>query len=61
MPVVAENGGAVRPSRYPPRVPVDVVDYAAVKLALAADPTMDSDRYVAGKSAVLQRVSPSPT
>jgi GrpB-like predicted nucleotidyltransferase (UPF0157 family) len=31
-------------------------EYAAVKLALAADPGMDIDRYLAGKSAVLQRV-----
>ncbi len=31
-------------------------EYAAVKLALAADPDMEMDRYVAGKSAVLQRV-----
>jgi GrpB-like predicted nucleotidyltransferase (UPF0157 family) len=30
--------------------------YAAVKLALAADPTMDIDTYLAGKSAVLQQV-----
>ena len=30
--------------------------YAAVKLALAADPAMDIDTYVAGKSAVLQQV-----
>lgn len=31
-------------------------EYAAVKLALAADPDMDIDRYLAGKSAVLQKV-----
>jgi GrpB-like predicted nucleotidyltransferase (UPF0157 family) len=31
-------------------------EYAAVKTALAADPTMDTDTYVAGKSAVLQKV-----
>lgn len=31
-------------------------DYAAVKLALAADPAMDIDTYVAGKSAILQQV-----
>ena len=31
-------------------------EYAAVKLALAADPTMDIDAYLAGKSAVLQKV-----
>ncbi|WP_210651954.1 GrpB family protein [Nocardioides sp. SYSU D00065] len=30
--------------------------YAAVKLALAAEPGMDIDTYVAGKSAVLQQV-----
>lgn len=30
--------------------------YAAVKLALAADPAMDIDTYLAGKSAVLQQV-----
>ena len=30
--------------------------YAAVKLALAADPVMDIDTYLAGKSAVLQEV-----
>ncbi len=30
--------------------------YAAVKLALAADPEMDIDTYIAGKSAVLQEV-----
>ncbi|RYB90705.1 GrpB family protein [Nocardioides glacieisoli] len=30
--------------------------YAAVKLALAADPAMDIETYIAGKSAVLQRV-----
>jgi len=30
--------------------------YAAVKLALAADPTMDIDSYVDGKSHILQRV-----
>ena len=30
--------------------------YAAVKLALADDPTMEIDRYLAGKSAVLQDV-----
>lgn len=30
--------------------------YAGVKLALAADPAMDIDTYVAGKSQVLQRV-----
>ena len=30
--------------------------YAAVKLTLAADPTMDIDTYMARKSAVLQRV-----
>ena len=30
--------------------------YAAVKLALAADPAMDIDTYIAGKSAVLQQV-----
>ena len=30
--------------------------YADVKLALAADPAMDIDAYLAGKSAVLQRV-----
>ena len=30
--------------------------YADVKFALAADPAMDIDSYVAGKSAVLQRV-----
>ena len=30
--------------------------YAAVKLALAADPAMDIDTYTAGKSAVLQQV-----
>jgi len=31
-------------------------EYGAVKAALAADPTMDIDRYLAGKSAVLQKV-----
>lgn len=31
-------------------------EYAAVKLALAADPAMDIDTYLAGKSGVLQRV-----
>lgn len=31
-------------------------EYAAVKLALAADPDMDIDTYVARKSAVLQKV-----
>ncbi|MGB3184860.1 MAG: GrpB family protein [Ornithinimicrobium sp.] len=31
-------------------------EYAAVKLALAADPVMDIDTYIARKSAVLQRV-----
>jgi hypothetical protein len=31
-------------------------EYAAVKLALAADPSMDIDTYIAGKSAVLQEV-----
>lgn len=30
--------------------------YGAVKLALADDPTMDIDTYIAGKSAVVQRV-----
>lgn len=30
--------------------------YAQVKLALAADPDMDIDTYIAGKSAVLQQV-----
>lgn len=30
--------------------------YAAAKLALAADPGMDIDTYIAGKSAVLQQV-----
>lgn len=30
--------------------------YAAVKLDLAGDPDMDIDRYIAGKSAVLQDV-----
>jgi GrpB-like predicted nucleotidyltransferase (UPF0157 family) len=30
--------------------------YASVKLALAEDPSMDIDTYLAGKSAVLQRV-----
>ena len=30
--------------------------YAAVKLALAADPAMDIESYIAGKSAVLQQV-----
>ncbi len=30
--------------------------YAAVKTALAADPAMDIDTYLAGKSAVLQEV-----
>ena len=30
--------------------------YAAVKLALAADPEMDIDTYIAGKSEVLQQV-----
>ncbi|CAB4966257.1 unannotated protein [freshwater metagenome] len=30
--------------------------YAAAKLALAADPDMDIDTYIAGKSAVLQQV-----
>lgn len=30
--------------------------YAAVKRALAADPQMDIDTYLAGKSAVLQQV-----
>jgi len=31
-------------------------EYAAVKLALAADPEMDIDSYIAGKSEALQRV-----
>lgn len=31
-------------------------EYAAVKLALAADPAMDIDTYIAGKSVVLQKV-----
>lgn len=31
-------------------------EYAAVKLALADDPEMDIDTYIAGKSAVLQKV-----
>ena len=31
-------------------------EYAAVKLALAADPAMDIDAYLAGKTAVLQKV-----
>jgi len=31
-------------------------EYAAVKLALAADPQLDIDTYLAGKSAVLQKV-----
>ncbi|GAA4366873.1 GrpB family protein [Nocardioides caricicola] len=31
-------------------------EYAAAKLALAADPEMDIDTYIAGKSAVLQKV-----
>lgn len=31
-------------------------EYAAVKLELAADPAMDIDTYIAGKSTVLQRV-----
>jgi len=31
-------------------------EYAAVKLALAAEPDMDIDTYIAGKSAVLQKV-----
>jgi GrpB-like predicted nucleotidyltransferase (UPF0157 family) len=31
-------------------------EYAAVKLALAADPTMDIDTYVEGKSAILQKI-----
>jgi GrpB-like predicted nucleotidyltransferase (UPF0157 family) len=30
--------------------------YSAVKLSLAADPTMDIDAYLAGKSVVVQRV-----
>lgn len=30
--------------------------YAAVKLTLAADPSMDIDTYVAGKSAILQQI-----
>lgn len=30
--------------------------YGAVKLALAADPSMDIDRYLAGKTALLQEV-----
>ncbi len=30
--------------------------YASVKQALAADPEMDIDTYLAGKSAVLQQV-----
>lgn len=30
--------------------------YAAVKLALAADPDMEIDTYIAGKSAVLQKI-----
>jgi len=30
--------------------------YAAVKLELASDPTMDIDRYLAGKSPILQEV-----
>ena len=39
------------------RVREDLRDeYAAVKLALAADPAMDIDTYIAGKSAVLQKV-----
>lgn len=31
-------------------------EYAAVKLALVADPTMDIETYIAGKSDVLQKV-----
>lgn len=31
-------------------------EYAAVKLALAAEPDMEIDAYLAGKSAVLQRI-----
>jgi len=31
-------------------------EYAAVKQALAADPDMDIDTYIAGKSAVLQKI-----
>ncbi|HEY0951970.1 GrpB family protein [Nocardioides sp.] len=31
-------------------------EYAAVKLALAAVPGMDIDTYIAGKSAVLQKI-----
>jgi GrpB-like predicted nucleotidyltransferase (UPF0157 family) len=31
-------------------------EYGAVKLRLAADPTMDMDRYYDGKSDVLQRI-----
>ena len=31
-------------------------EYAAVKLSLAADPEMDIDKYLAGKSRVLQKV-----
>ena len=31
-------------------------EYGAVKLALAADPSMDIDTYIAGKSGVLQKV-----
>lgn len=31
-------------------------EYAAVKLVLAADPSMNMERYLAGKSDVLQRV-----
>ena len=39
------------------RVRADLRDaYAEVKVALAADPSMDMDTYLAGKSAVLQEV-----
>jgi hypothetical protein len=31
-------------------------EYAAVKSALAADPDIDIDTYIAGKSAILQRI-----
>ena len=39
------------------RVREDLRDeYAAVKLSLASDPALDMDGYIAGKSAVVQRV-----
>ena len=48
------NHLAVRGRPATTRRPRD--EYAAVKIELAADPTMDIDTYIARKSQVLQKV-----